>query len=129
MRGRSPIEASLTSKLYYDSVLVGEIAEPFEHQGTWFGSFTSRLPTGGSEMQRRLAEFIAFCERWHKRLKAGDDPDAAEFDQFGPIVRSGHWQVVGEQGERIAVDQAPMFVESEVSWVCQESQPPGRGNR
>ena len=113
------------SKLYYDSVLVGEIADPFEHQGTWFGAFTSRLPAGGSELQRRLAQFITFCERWHHRLNAGDDPDAAEFDEFGPIVRSGRWQVVGERDEGVSVDQAPVFVEGEVSWVCQEPRPTG----
>jgi hypothetical protein len=112
------------SKLYYDSVLVGEIADPFEHQGTWFGTFISRLSPTGSETQRRLAEFIAFSERWHERLKAGGDPDAAEFDEFGPIVRSGGWQVVDERGERTAVDQAPVFVDGEVSWVCPESRPP-----
>jgi hypothetical protein len=113
------------STLYYDSVLVGEVAELFVHQGTWFGIFLSRLPADGSAVQRRLAEFVAFCERWHQRLKAGDDPDAAEFDEFGPIVQSGHWQVVGERGERTAIDQAPVFVDGEVSWVCQESRPDG----
>ena len=111
------------SNLYYDSVLVGEVAEPFEHQGTWFGSFTSRLPLDGSEMQQRLAEFVAFCERWHQRLKAGDDPDAAEFDAFGPIVQSGRWRVVDERGMGTAIDQAPVFVEGKVSWVCQDARP------
>jgi hypothetical protein len=113
------------SKLYYDSVLVGDVAEPFEHQGTWFGTFTSHLPPAGSETQLRLAEFIAFCERWHERLKAGDDPDAREFDAFGPILKSGNWRVEDERGERMAIEQAPVFVEGEVSWVCPESRPPG----
>ena len=111
------------SKLYYDSFLVGEIADPFEHQGTWFGAFTSRLPPAGSDIERRLADFVEFCERWHQRLKSGHDPDAAKFDSFGPIVRSGLWQVVDERGDRVAVDHAPVFVGGEVSWVSQNSRP------
>ena len=113
---RSGSGSSVAAKLYYDSLLVGEIADAFEHQGTWSGGFTSLLAPDGAGPQRRVAEFIAFCERWHERLKAGADPDAAEFDAFGPIVRSGRWQVENERGERLAVDQAPVFVEGEVSW-------------
>jgi hypothetical protein len=115
---------SVASKLCYDSVLVGEIADPFEHQGTWFGNFTSRLPADGNETQRRLADFIAFCERWHQRLKAGDDPDAGEFDAFG-LVRPDLWEVVDEGGDRVAIDQWPLFVEGEVSWTRRSSR--GRG--
>ena len=115
----------MASKLYYDSVLVGEIADPFEHQGTWFGNFTSQLPPAGTETQRRLMEFIAFCERWHQRLKAGDDPGASEFDAFGKVVRSDLWAVVDERGKRVPVDQWPVFVEGEVSWARKVSRPSG----
>jgi hypothetical protein len=115
----------VASKLYYDSVLVGEIADPFEHQGTWFGNFTSQLPAAGTETQRRLTDFIAFCERWHQRLKAGDDPDASEFDAFGEVVRSDLWAVVDERGERVPVDEWPVFVEGEVSWAHKVSRPSG----
>lgn len=119
---RCGMSVKAPSKLYYDSVLVGAIADPFEHQGTWFGSFASHLPQGGSEMQRRLAEFITFCDRWHRRLRAGEDPDVTEFDNFGEIVRSGHWQVVDEHGECAVIDQAPVFVNGEVAWACEDAR-------
>ena len=103
-------------QLYYGSVVVGEIASPFEHQGTWFGNLTPRLSVGGSEIELALAEFIAFSERWHERLKAGDNPDAAEFDAFGQLVRSDLWAIVDERGTRRRLDTCPVFVDGEVTW-------------
>ena len=79
----------MISKLYFASVLVGDLADPLEHQGTWFASFTTRLPgAGGNGTEARIWEFIRFCEDWHGRLGTGSDPDAKEFDAFEDIVKS-----------------------------------------
>ena len=106
-----------TLNLYYGRVLVGEITDPFQDQRTWFGYFTSRLPQNGNETQRRLAEFVTFCERWHARLKSGDNPDANEFDAFGEVVRSGLWEIEDGRGGRSAVEGWPVFIDGEVTWA------------
>jgi len=103
------------AKLYFDAVLVGDLADLLEHQGTWFASFKPRLPAGGDRTEARVAEFIRFCEDWHGRLDAGSDPDAEEFDAFADVVKSESWRVVDGGGTRV-LDGAPVFADGEVSW-------------
>ena len=106
----------MISKLYFASVLVGDLADPLEHQGTWFASFTTRLPgAGGNGTEARIWEFIRFCEDWHGRLGTGSDPDAKEFDAFEDIVKSDSWRVMDGSGTRV-LDGAPVFANGEASW-------------
>src|SRR3954469_19159492 len=105
-------------RLFFGPVLAGELGEPFVHQGTWFATFTSRLDTPGNDAARRVAEFVTFSEVWHRRLRDGEDPDAAEYDAFGDVVRSDLWRVEPPpiRAKRGALDGAPVFAAGEASW-------------
>src|SRR5262249_29436551 len=93
-------------RLRYGSVRVGDIADAFLDQGTWFGSFRPSFEDPEGPSAERLREFIGFCKRWHDRLGSGEDADASEFDGFTDLLTSGLWTTEDQNGIASVVDQA-----------------------
>jgi len=103
-------------QLHYDKIYVGDITDAFCDQATWLGRFQSRLDSGADILQKRLHDFIVFCEDWHKRLAAGIGGDASEFDQFRDLLTSGLWFTLSSDAAVSKIDQAPSFTGGELSW-------------
>lgn len=101
--------------LRYGDVIVGEIIDPFISDETGYGLFHPRPASSHDPAGRRVREFIAFCEDWHARLKAGADPDDSEFDAYQDVWDSSSWHTVASDG-RISRIEGPVFVEGEVTW-------------
>ena len=103
-------------QLFYNNIVVGEITDAFEHQGTWFGTFECLLKADGEPTSEQLGEFIEFCRDWFARAGA----DGSEFDRFGDIVFSSKWSVE-KAGVKVKIVDAPMFLDGlrgEISWIC-----------
>jgi hypothetical protein len=107
------------SSLLFDHIVVGEITNAFDHQGTWFGEFSCVLPEHGDDATRRLREFIIFCQDWFARCNSDESANASEFDQFGDLVTAGKWQIRTREGYLVTLESAPMFIDGlqgEITW-------------
>ncbi len=107
-------------QLYYDSLLVGDIAAPLLHQGTWFGDFHQVIAAGDGLLARRVCDFISFCQQCH--LKPNAKP--SEFEQFSDLLRSGLWCTKGAAGPVGKIEEAPYFMNGEISWRLQRRENP-----
>ncbi len=115
--------------LLFNNVVVGEIADPFEHQGTQFGSFQCSLPAEGDKTAKRLRAFIEFCKDWFERSGSDAGADASEFDQYPDVVTSGKWTVRKPGGDLWKLLDAPMFhdgLKGEISWLEERQHTNGR---
>jgi hypothetical protein len=106
-------------QLFYDNLLVGDIAGAFLHQGTWFGEFHQVIAAQEGPVAQRVCAFIAFCHAWHARLREGAACEASEFDHFSDVLRSGLWLTRDSDGTAATIDEAPVFVDGEISWCLQ----------
>jgi hypothetical protein len=97
-------------QLYYGPLLVGDLTEVFEHQGTWFGTFRPAFSAPRGLLDGRICEFIAFCEEFNARAEAGQDHDAAEFDSFDDLLSSGLWRVIAPGGTVSEIKDAPNWL-------------------
>jgi hypothetical protein len=111
-------------QLYYDNLLVGEIAAPLLHQGTWSGDFLRVVAAQDGPLARRICDFITFCREWHVRLHAGTGCEASEFDQFSDLLRSGLWLTRDADGKAAMIEEAPVFISSEISWRLKAVETP-----
>jgi len=112
-------------QLFYDNLLVGDIAAPLLHQGTWFGDFRQVVATQDSTLAQRVCDFIAFCREWHARLATQASCEASEFDQFSDLVRSGLWFTRDADGVAARIEEAPVFTDGEISWRLKNVESPG----
>jgi hypothetical protein len=106
-------------KLKYDDIELGEIADAFVSDETWSGTFHLYFVNRCSEVECRLIEFITFCKEWHNRLRTGQEYNASEFDSFKDVLCSGLWvavPVTPSDGTAHQIDEAPVFVDDEISW-------------
>ena len=103
-------------QLYYDNLLVGDIAAAFLDQGTWFGDFRQAVTDQDGPLAHRICDFIAFCQEWHARLKAEAACEASEFEQFGDLLRSGLWSTKEGDSTTARIEDAPVFINGEISW-------------
>jgi hypothetical protein len=106
--------------LLFDEVVVGEIADAFEHEGTQFGTFQCSLPADGDRMAKRLRAFIEFCKDWVERSGSSAGADASEFDQYRDVIATGKWSVQQLGGQVFRIEDAPMFhdgLNGEISWL------------
>jgi hypothetical protein len=103
-------------ELRYGSVLVGQIEEPFCHQGAWFWLFHPTVVAESGCQERRLYEFIRFCEEWHRRLENGAGPDASEFNTYRDVIQSNLWHTTSNDGAVARFNEAPVFASGDVSW-------------
>lgn len=76
-------------RLHCGSVFSGGILEPFCDQGTWYGKFRPVIQSEPGGTQRRLLEFITFCEEWNERPRSSYAPDASEFEAFRDLTGPG----------------------------------------
>jgi hypothetical protein len=113
----------LNLQLWFGDVLVADLLDVIPHQGTWFAHYRQVVVPGQGPLQRRLCDFMAFCEAWHQRLLRGESPDAAEFDQFADVIKTGSWRVPCPGGTELTMTEGPIFVEGEVSWNHPEDRP------
>jgi hypothetical protein len=118
-----PAPRPLNLQLWYGDVLVADLLNVIPHQGTRFALYRQVVTPEQGPLQRRLCDFIAFCEEWHQRLKRGENPSAAEFDQFADVLQSGSWRAPCPDGTELTMAEAPTFVEGEASWNHPEDQP------
>jgi hypothetical protein len=110
----------ITILLLFDNVVVGEITDAFEHQGTQFGNFLCSLPADGDRTAKRLRAFIEFCKDWFERSGSEAGADASEFDQYRDVVSSGKWSVQKPDGDLSKIEDAPIFqdgLNGEISWL------------
>ena len=103
-------------QLWFGDVLVADLLDVITHQGTWFARYRQIVVPEQGPQQRRLCDFISFCEDWHQRLKRGQAPDAEEFDQYTDVIKTGSWRVSCPDGSELTLTEAPVFVEGESSW-------------
>jgi hypothetical protein len=110
--------------LLFDNVVVGEITDAFEHQGTRVGSFQCSLPADGDKMAQRLRAFIEFCQDWFERSGSDAGANPSEFDLYRDLVASGKWSVKRPGGDTSRIEDAPMFqdgLKGEISWLERSS--------
>ena len=114
--------------LLFENVVVGEIADAFDHQGTQFGTFHCTLPPDGDDTSKRLRTFIEFCQDWFERCGSNAVADASEFDQYCDVVGLEKWTVQKPGAELTTIEDAPMFhdgFEGEISWLEKRRLPDG----
>jgi hypothetical protein len=105
-------------QLCYGPIVVGNLTDVFEHQGTWFGTFRAALSADIDPTECRICEFITFCERFDALAGAGADPDPAGFDRFGDLLSSGLWRVLAPGTDVSIIRDAPNFLGGgEISWI------------
>jgi hypothetical protein len=114
---------SLNLQLWFGKVLVAELTDVIPHQGTWFALYRQVVAPGLGPLERRLCDFMAFCEEWHQRLKSGESPKAAEFDQFTDVIESRSWRVPCPDGTELTMTQGPVFAEGQASWNHADERP------
>jgi hypothetical protein len=69
------------------------------------------------ELTRHIVEYVRFVESWNKRVHRNEPADAAEFDQYSGLVKSGLWSTRHGQGDVNRIQEAPaFFVGGELSW-------------
>jgi hypothetical protein len=112
-----------TLRLRYGTIVVGQISGPFCHQNTWFGLFQASTDAPSDTTERRLRDYIAFCEEWQARLDSGEDVDASDFDRFGDVLTSGLWRTESPGGTLRAILEAPVFHDGEVTWTYLPGEP------
>ena len=118
-----PARVPLNLQLWFGDILVADLLDVGPHQGTWFALYRQVVSPGQGQQQRRICDFIAFCEGWHQRLERGEDPDAAEFDRFEDVIRSKSWRVPCPDGSELTTAEGPAFFDGQVSWNHPESAP------
>jgi hypothetical protein len=105
------------AELWFCDVLVAKVMDVVCHQGTYFGIPQLVFDNAGSELQRRLTQFVDFSLDWNRRVGDGIEADADEFDAFADLVRGGNWSC-RYRGAMSPIDQAPSFFgPNECSWV------------
>src|SRR5690349_413207 len=110
-------------ELWYDEVLVGNVLDPYESEGVWYGTSDIRLRAADGATARRVADFVEFSLEWNAKAERQEDPDAAEFDQYSDIINSGRWRVKVAGGVVFPVDQAPIFAPNKfVSYMLKASE-------
>jgi hypothetical protein len=104
--------------LWYGPVLVGTVRQAFQSDGTWFGTLEREVLPAKSPLNRRLLDFIRFCEDWNERTRDNSHPpDAAEFDQYSDLLTSGLWMSKTPEGSVSHIADAPVFFKGdEVTW-------------
>jgi hypothetical protein len=105
-------------QLYYGPILVGEVSDVFDHQGTWFGTLRPALSADRDPTERRICEFITFCEDFYARCREDRDADASEYDRFSDLFTPGSWRVQAPDGTASEIRDAPNFIGGgEISWI------------
>lgn len=101
--------------LCFDGILVGMVVDAFVSDETGHGTF--RASACEDPRLARARDFVRFCVDWNARTRESPiPPDAAEFDAYGDVVKTGRWHLAGT-GLRIAIEDAPVFFPGDdVSW-------------
>jgi|SRR6516165_1433529 hypothetical protein len=103
--------------LFYGKVEVGVISGAFSSDDTWYGDFRAAITSEQGALQRRLCDFIGFCEEWNARCGRGEDADPADFDRYLDVLTSGLWCTRTQDGVVAKIDAAPVFFpDGDVSW-------------
>lgn len=105
-------------ELWYQTIRVGRIANAFESDATWFGTFTPLPSEDRGTLRDEIDAYIAFCRAWDERLRdPANPPDAAEFDRYRALIHSGLWCVRWSDGASDAIAEAPVFFfDGDVTW-------------
>jgi len=74
---------------------------------------------GQEANRKRVHDFISFCQRWHRRLDAGEASDASEFDEFKDIVDSDSWSIELPDSTTTNIG-CPVFYGDEISWIVKD---------
>jgi len=115
--------ASLSLQLWYGNIFIAELLDAIVHQGTWFANYRQVVTREQGKQATRLCDYIAFCEKWHKRLKQGKNPGAKQFDHFKDVLYSSLWRVLCPDGSELTMAEGPTFVEGEACWNHPENDP------
>ncbi len=98
--------------------VVGTAEGAFCSDRTWHAVFRP-----APDMPPRVREYVAFCEEWHERLRAGRPNTATEFKPWADIHASPEWRACGPD-ERVRPVEGPVFVQGEVTWGAQSDAEP-----
>ena len=112
----------MTLALRYDSLDIGSIDDAFcgeEATRTWFGKFSASLRNGQDVSEKRIHDFISYCQKWHQRLEVGEAPNASEFNEFKDIVDSDSWSI-GQPGGTAIDIRCPVFYGDEITWTIED---------
>jgi len=103
--------------LYYGTLFVGEISDIAKCDPSYFGSFRLKLNPDGSEISRRICEFIDFAQEFDRKI--GQDPnhppDDAGFARFDDVIHSEAW-VVRSDGEERRIEPPYFMDDGQVTW-------------
>ena len=113
----------LNVQLWYGTILIADLRNVIAHQGTWFGEYEQHVTRQQGKLETRVCDYISFCEKWHKRLKDGKNPDAKQFDEFKDVLNSGFWRVLCADGAELRIPDGPIFVQGEASWNHPDNEP------
>ena len=103
--------------LLYGTLTVGRISNSFCTDAIWYGDFEPTIKPADGELPKRLLDFIAFCKDWNERARNASGADAAEFDLYDDVIKSGLWATEAPVGERQRILDAPVFFHNgELSW-------------
>jgi hypothetical protein len=102
-------------KLQFGAVFVGEIEGAFWSDDTGYGVFHPASDTGDGPVLRRIRDYIAFSEEWHRRLAAEQAPDSTEWNAFRDVYDSPLWHTATPAGVITRIE-GPVFIEGEVTW-------------
>ena len=104
-------------RLRYGNVEVGRIRNPFYSDSTWHGTINLAISAQNGELEKRLIEYIRFCEDWNERLRRNDAADPDEFESYVDLLKSRLWVTIDEKNDVSRITEAPVFfVREELSW-------------
>jgi hypothetical protein len=114
-------------RLYFGPLLLGQIKNAVEREGTWFGVFEAariKGPDIRDKRIRRIHQYIDFSADWNKRVADGEPAAATEWRVYADVTDSDQWHTVDAAGVKRGI-QAPAFHPNrEMSW-----EPPNDGDR
>lgn len=102
--------------LWFDGIRIAMVSRVTESDGTKHGLYLLAVDRGGGHVSGQVLDYVEFCIEWNRRVAAGEDVDAGEFEAFGRIVKGQLWKEQCD-GQSIPIEDAPMFLdENEATW-------------
>jgi hypothetical protein len=106
-------------EIFCSEILVADIDDAFLSDDTWFGRYDVKIKKEDGQLESRILEFIEFSRDWNQQTASSpsNPPEVTEFDRFSDLISNRLWTVVSEDGERLSVANAPLFMSAtELSW-------------
>ena len=105
-------------QLLYGDLVVGDLTDAYEDQGNWYGNFSPAISESRGPLERRICEFIAFCEDFNAQCRTAEDPGPEGFDRFCDLHSTPSWRVRAPSGAVSVIEGFPNFLgDGFVGWI------------